>query len=276
MTTMKLEIKDPTKADIFTNMFQNIKLFTDNMNISFEKEQFYVQGMDSSHVSIFEINIAQEWFDTYEIKEPSVIGVSTPIFHKILNTRSIGHQISMEIGETDKDRMLIEFTSECQGTFDKSFHMPLMDIDTDRMLIPETEYDLEFIIDSKKMKSIIDELSHFGDAVSISFKDDTVLFASETAAEGAMKLKASIEDFDSCTVDDEATISSNYATRYIMWMTHFHKINKTCCVSIKNGIPMQFKYPIENKGEENDNEDNTSNQNYVRFFLAPKITDDDE
>ena len=61
-----------------------------------------------------------------------------------------------------------------------------------------------------------------------------------------------------------------------MWMTHFHKINKTCCVSIKNGIPMQFKYPIENKGEENDNEDNTSNQNYVRFFLAPKITDDDE
>jgi proliferating cell nuclear antigen len=294
MTTMKLEINDPHRADIFTHMFQNIKLFTDSVSITFEPDRLYVQGMDSSHVSIFEINLVKEWFDTYEISNPVSIGISTTIFHKILNTRNQEHQIAMTIGEDDPDRISVEFTCDSKGTFnskgtfDKSFHMPLMDLDTDRMLIPETEYDLEFTIGSKKMKSIVDELSHFGDTIGISFADDSVLFVSDTAAEGAMKLKASLDDFDTCTVDDEAVIDCGYATRYIQCMTHFYKLNKTCSLFVKSGIPLQFKYPIEGAGEggEGGEEDGEgceedgegceiSNQNYVRFYLAPKITDEE-
>ena len=85
MTSMKLEIKDIQKADMFIQMFQNIKLFTTALNIP--RKQIICSGNDSNHVSIFEINLLKEWFDIYELNSPTTIGISTIIFHKILNTR---------------------------------------------------------------------------------------------------------------------------------------------------------------------------------------------
>ena len=277
MTSMKLEINDIQKADIFTQMFQNVKLFSTSVCLTFEKERLYVQGMDNNHVSIFEINLVKEWFDNYEISNPTTIGISTTIFHKILNTRNADHKIILALEESNNDKLSIDFTCDTKGEFSKEFHMPLMDIDSEHMGIPETEYDLEFTISSKKMKSIIDELTHFGDTIKISYdnKNDNVHFEADTEAEGSMKLNASINDFDSCTVDDEAVIMSSYASRFIQFMTHFHKLNKTCTLFIQSGIPMQFKYPLDTL-ENNEEEIELEKQNYVRFFLAPKIDDQEE
>ena len=38
---MKLQISDHGRAEIFTNLFQHIKLFTDYINITFDKEKMY-------------------------------------------------------------------------------------------------------------------------------------------------------------------------------------------------------------------------------------------
>lgn len=281
MTDMRLEISNARKADIFTTMFQNIKLFTVSMSVTFDIDRLYVQGMDSGHVSIFEINLTKDWFDVYELSEPVTIGMSTIIFHKILNTRGADHTLMLALDADDQDRLNIEFRTEDKGEFNKSFHMPLMDIDTDHMCIPETDYDLEFTLASKKMKSIVDELSHFGDTLTISFADDTVFFAAETATEGSMKLKAGIEDFDRCAVDDEAKIECGYATRFVQFMTHFHKLNKACTLFIQTDVPMQFRYSLDVDGEgegggEGEKESTLEQQNYARFFLAPKISDSDE
>ena len=276
MTSMKLEINDIQKADIFTQMFQNVKLFSTSVCLTFEKERLYVQGMDNNHVSIFELNLLKEWFDNYEINNPTTIGVSTTIFQKILSTRNADHKIILSLEEENNDKLAIDFTCDNKGEFNKEFHMPLMDIESEHMGIPETEYDLEFTISSKKMKSIIDELTHFGDTIKISYDNqkDEVNFEADTEAEGSMKLNASINDFDSCTVDDEATIQSSYASKFIQSMTHFHKLNKTCTLFIQSNIPMQFKYPLDSS--QTDEEINIEQQNYARFFLAPKIDDQEE
>ena len=276
MTSMKLEINDIQKADIFTQIFQNVKLFSTSVCLTFEQERLYVQGMDSNHVSIFEINLLKDWFNNYEINNPTTIGISTTIFHKILTTRNADHKIILSLDESNNDNLSIDFTCDNKDDFNKEFHMPLMDIDSEHMGIPETEYDLEFTISSKKMKSIIDELTHFGDTIKISYdnENDQVHFQSDTEAEGSMKLNASINDFDSCTVDDEANINCSYASRFIQIMTHFHKLNKTCTLFIQTDIPMQFKYPLDNS--QSDEEIELEKQNYARFFLAPKIDDQEE
>jgi len=273
---MKLEITDIEKADIFTQIFQNIKLFTTSASITFSEDRLYLQGMDSSHVSIFEFNLMKEWFDVYEISGPTTIGINTIIFHKILGTRGPEHKIVLVLDEADQDKMSIDFVCDDKGIFNKEFHMPLMDIDVEHMGIPDADYELEFTLTSKKMKSIVDELAHFGDTINISFDNatDTVYFSAEMEAEGAMKLKASIDDFDSCTVDDEAKIDSGFATRFIQFMTHFHKLNKVCTIYIQNDMPLQFKYALDAIEVGNDTE--TNKQNYARFFLAPKISDMDE
>ena len=52
---MNIEIKDSKKCEQFVQMFQYIKLFSLHVNISFKLDNFFIQGMDSSHISVFEI-----------------------------------------------------------------------------------------------------------------------------------------------------------------------------------------------------------------------------
>ena len=66
---MNIQLKNEDKCSIFVNIFQNLKLFTTNININVNEEKFYIQGLDSSHVSIFELNLLSPWFNNYEIEK---------------------------------------------------------------------------------------------------------------------------------------------------------------------------------------------------------------
>ena len=76
---MLLQISNPTRADMFNVIFQNIKLFTDNINITFTAEQIDIQCIDPGHVAILEVHIGSDWFDKYELSdniESLVIGAN--------------------------------------------------------------------------------------------------------------------------------------------------------------------------------------------------------
>lgn len=64
---MHLQIKNPVRADMFSTLFQNLKLFSDNVNISFTEDQMDIQCIDSGQVAIVEVHIENSWFDKYEL-----------------------------------------------------------------------------------------------------------------------------------------------------------------------------------------------------------------
>ena len=66
----------------FVHIFQHLKLFSNNVNLRFDEDKLYVQGMDGSHVSVFELNITSSWFDEYTIEKDNVIGINSNILFK--------------------------------------------------------------------------------------------------------------------------------------------------------------------------------------------------
>jgi hypothetical protein len=54
---MNILISDLQKADIFEFAFQNMKLFTNSINITFSDTGLYIQSMDTANVSMFELKI---------------------------------------------------------------------------------------------------------------------------------------------------------------------------------------------------------------------------
>ena len=84
---MKLVIANKKKAQIFTAIFQNLNKFTADINIHFREDDFYIQGMDTSHCSMFEITLKKDWFEDYVNNENSVIGVNASVLYKIFNTK---------------------------------------------------------------------------------------------------------------------------------------------------------------------------------------------
>ena len=103
---MEILIKNPTNSEIFTTLFQHMKLFTENLNVYFHEDKVFIQGMDHAHVSIFEINLPILWFDEYKLETGITIGINTNMLFKVLNTRDKSHNIHLILNDENNEGKL--------------------------------------------------------------------------------------------------------------------------------------------------------------------------
>ena len=262
---MEFTIENTTKCGTFVQLFKHINSFTDSINITLDKDAFFIQGMDNSHISIFEMNILSTWFDKYTIEEPITIGINIGFFQKILNIRN--DEQTIHIYNLDSDKINIDFTCDKKDVYNNFFQLPIIDLDMEHLGIPETEYDLDIGMKSKSFKLLIDQLSNFGDVMNISYQNDEFKLQSTNDVEGSMEIKIGIDDLDSCSVEENLDFQNSYSIKFIHYMTQFFKISPTVHIHVSPDIPIQIKYLFDNTDEEQEN------ANYIRFFLAPKIND---
>lgn len=255
---MLVSINNLKKAEQFVHLFQFLKLFTNSLNILFNKDRFYVQGMDSSHVSVFEASLKSDWFDVYDVNEDTIIGVNVSLFFKILNIRSDSHKINIIQHEDNLD---VELISELKSEYNKFFNMPLMDLEIEQLNIQETDSSLIFSMESKKFKTLIDQFSNFGEDIEFKYSDDELMLISDNNTEGSMKINIKLDDMESCEVEENANFKCSYNLKIISNMAQFQKLTADVFLHISPEMPFQLIY-------------NLDDDNYVRFFLAPKISDD--
>ena len=127
---MNITITNSAKADLFGSLFQHIRLFTDHVNITFDKERMFMQSMDAARVSVFELTLPSTWFDVYEHTSPTPItlGIHATMLFKILNTRDKTQETQIIYDEVDNDKLFVNFTSNNASVFNKRFELPLIDL----------------------------------------------------------------------------------------------------------------------------------------------------
>ena len=64
---MEISISNIGRAELFSQLFQHVKLFTEHINLTFDKDRMFMQSMDSARVSVFELILPSTWFDSYNI-----------------------------------------------------------------------------------------------------------------------------------------------------------------------------------------------------------------
>ena len=266
---MKLTLRDPAKCEQFVTTFMNIKIWSETLNITIDNNRLYAQGMDPSHVALFEISLWNNWFDIYEVEDGCShhIGVSLPILNKLLKTWKSGYSIELKYKENDSS-MEIFF----DGPYAKAFQMSLMDIDMELLQIPPTEHPLEMAMPSDTWKELMDNMIMFGDTVSILCNEDHMKF--RVKEEGQLcSMKTTIESkdfyhFDFDTNHDDIRIS--YALGYLQKVCSFHKLSPHIYVHLNPEVPIQLSY-IFDTDHENDK------TNGICFYIAPKqIEEEDE
>ena len=254
---MRFEIADKKKRDIFITIFNNLKNFTDSIVLNIEQDRLYIQGMDNSHICVYELILQSSWFQVWDITEPQVFGLSLPIFNKILHICS--DKQSIHIHSDNNEDLQIDFTCDEKGEFDKHLKMPLMDIDMDRLHIPTMDYEVDIEMDSKKFKNLIDELANFNETLNIVCNENQVVLES-TSSEGTMNVVITTDDIDLLAVVEGKEINASFGIKYIAQMCQFHKLTTNCAIHITEDMPLQLKYKIDDEC-------------MMRFYLAPKIND---
>jgi proliferating cell nuclear antigen PCNA len=260
---MNISIKNTAKSEVFSQIFQHIKLFTEHIIIMFDKDKIYFQSMDSARISIFELYIPSTWFDVYNHdKEGTVpIGVNATLLYKILSTREKSQETQIIFDSNDEDKLFIHFVSEDKAVFDKRFEIPLVELDSEMMTIPEMESNAEFSISSTNFANIIHQLKLFGDTMDIECTEEKIELKSLSEGSGKMAVDILIDELSEYSIDEGENIHLSFSLNMLHNICQYHKISKEVHISLIRDSPMKIVYSL---GDENTK---------LIFYLAPKIGD---
>jgi len=162
----------------------------------------------------------------------------------------------------------IKLTFESQKS-DKlaEFELKLMQIDGESLGIPDADYSSEIKMPSGEFQRICRDLTVLGDTVTISTTSEGVKFAvSGDMGSGNIQLKGSQaaidSDSDAVTVKVEEETSLTFALRYLNLFSKGSSLANTVTLSLSTKVPLRVEYNLGTLG-------------YLRFYLAPKIDEDE-
>jgi len=147
-------------------------LFTE-VNFDANHAGLACQAMDSSHVCLCSVELPKALFqeDTYRCDRNVTMGLNMGILSKILKCSTNDETIRVSSAEEDSSNLVLHFEKPEKERISR-FDMKLIDIDSEHLGIPETEYDVEVRLPSSEMTRICRDLSQFGDTVTIKCDKD--------------------------------------------------------------------------------------------------------
>jgi len=261
---MNITINSTGKAELFGLLFQHIRLFTEHVNLTFDKEKMFMQSMDSSRVSVFEITLPSTWFDNYEHTSASAItlGIPATMLFKILNTRDKQQDTEIIYNEDD-DKLFVNFSSQNTSVFNKRFELPLIDLDCELMEIPYTESEAEYSIESTTFANLINQLKIFGDTIEIQCTEDKIILHSISIEAGKMLVDINIDELTEYSITEGEIMKLSFSLSMLHNICMYNKISKEVEIHLIKNFPMKIVYAL---GDDNAR---------FTFYLAPKIGDDD-
>lgn len=258
---MNIQISDKKKKDVFVSVFQVLKNCTSLICANLEVGRMHIQGMDKSHICLFDIKLDKTWFAKYDVSNNTRICFDTNVFHSIISTKGENQDLIITMEDAGQETLHIKFDSPDakKGDFKKSFKMPLADYDYDEMHIPEVDYDAEFSLSSKQISEMFSQLSNFGSDIIIKCSEEDISL-NTNGVTGEMRVDIPIDDLTSYSIVEGAEIKLTYSLAYMNKMCITNKLSTDIDFSLSNDRPMKIEYSL---GEDSS----------MVFFIAPKVED---
>jgi len=249
-------------GDVFKKVIDGIKELVSEGNVDCSEDGMSLQGMDSSHVALVSFMLRTGGFSEFDCENPCVMGVNFGHLNKILKCSTAKDKLTIRLLNTEMCQFVFENTAEDRSSL---FELKLLDIDAESLEIPETEYNCIVKMSSAEFKSVTSNLSQLGDTVQIRVTKEGVKFSTKGDIGNAELIcRASSGGGDNdveIEMSDEVDLS--FALRYLTLFTKCSSLSKTVSLSLSPEIPLVVEYTLEDLG-------------YIRFYLAPKLDDEDD
>jgi proliferating cell nuclear antigen len=177
---------------------------------------------------------------------------------KILKCAGNDDSVTMK---ADDDGDVVSFLFEGDDRT-SDFEMKLMDIDSEHLSIPETEYKCVVQMPSGEFQRIVRDLSVLGDTCTIGVTKEGVKFTvSGDLGTGNISRKQNTsaeKKEDRTSIDMEEPVELTFALQYLTSFTKATPLSDSVTLHMSKEVPLMVEYKVENFG-------------HLRFYLAPKI-----
>ncbi|KAG1670862.1 Proliferating cell nuclear antigen [Nymphon striatum] len=224
-----------------------------------------LQAMDTAHVSLVSLSLRSDGFDQYRCDRNISLGMNLGSMGKILRCSANDDVITIR-AQDDGDEVSFMFESPNQEKV-SNYQMKLMEIKAEHLGIPDTDYKCIVKMPSAEFQRICRDLSQLGDSVTISCTKSGVGFScSGDTGSGTVNLTQSSnvdKEDEAVTIEMTDPVSLTFALRYLNSFTKATALSGSVNLSMSPDVPLVVEYKMEDVG-------------YIRYYLAPKIEDDED
>lgn len=270
---MKIVLSNPKKVSQFACILRHLKNLSLDIEWLVDENKFYTQGMDSSHACLFELELKPDWFDIYEVEMSHSLGINCELIFKIFNCMGENQKIEISYNDTKDNMCITLLPHEGEKGIERQFELPLINLESELLDVPETEWSADIEMLSSEFSQLVDQLSIFGNDLRVRCNEEIILTGS--GENGKMNAIIQNEDILMYALEEDVTLDLNYSMPFVKEMASYSKLNKKVKINISNDIPMKIQYDLDDFMDNDDvtEDDEEVVNNYIRFFLAPKIED---
>ncbi|KAL1507432.1 hypothetical protein AB1Y20_008271 [Prymnesium parvum] len=223
-----------------------------------------LQAMDSSHVSLVALLLRADGFDHFRCDRNLQLGINLGSMAKVLKCCNNDDIVTLK-ADDNADAMTFMFENQTQDRI-SDFELKLMDIDSEHLGIPDTDYKAMISMPAGEFQRICRDLQILGDTVTIAVGKDGVKFSvSGEMGSGNMTIRQNTsvdtKEEEQVTIEMEEPVTLNFALRYLNFFTKATPLSGTVCLQLSKDVPLVVEYAMPDLG-------------HVRYYLAPKIEDE--
>ncbi|KAH7123939.1 proliferating cell nuclear antigen [Dendryphion nanum] len=252
------------QAATFKSVVEAIKDLVQDCNFDCNDSGFALQAMDNSHVALVSMMLKSEAFSPYRCDRNIALGINLGSLTKVL--RAAGKDDNLTIKAEDApDVVNLVFEAKDVDRISE-YDIKLMDIDQEHLGIPETEYAATITLPSSEFQRICRDLSALSESVSIECSKDGVKFTCNgDIGSGSIQLRARTEidkPDNNIEIDMTEPVSLTFSLKYLVNFCKASGLSDKVKLCLSNEVPLLVEYGL------------VSNS-YLRFYLAPKIGDEE-
>eukprot|EP00485_Elphidium_margaritaceum_P000434 CAMPEP_0202698260 /NCGR_PEP_ID=MMETSP1385-20130828/11534_1 /ASSEMBLY_ACC=CAM_ASM_000861 /TAXON_ID=933848 /ORGANISM="Elphidium margaritaceum" /LENGTH=267 /DNA_ID=CAMNT_0049354925 /DNA_START=53 /DNA_END=856 /DNA_ORIENTATION=- len=258
-------------GDVLKKLIGAIGDLVQDANFDCSDEGIRLQAMDSSHVSLVNLFLSVDSFSHFVCDAQHTLGLNLASLNKVLKCSKPKDCITLR-HEDDSDTLQLIF-ADTDDHRTLQFDLKLLDIDQERLVIPETEYASTVKMSSKEFKSVCSDFQTIGDSLGIACTKDGIKFSlSGEIGKGHViyRHNANIDDVNdldktpnTVLIRCQEPIAQNFAIRYLAFFTKATSLSKCVTLFMSADVPLVTEYRIDDIG-------------HLKYYLAPKIDDGDQ
>lgn len=163
------------QGGLLKKVLEAVKDLVTDANFDCSGSGFSLQAMDTSHVSLVSLLLRSDGFEHYRCDRNLSMGMNLTNMAKMLKCAGNEDIITMK-AEDNGDTVTFMFESPNHERI-SDFELKLMDIDSEQLGIPDTDYAATVKMPAAEFQRICKDLSSIGETVVISVTKDGVKFS---------------------------------------------------------------------------------------------------
>eukprot|EP01086_Lenisia_limosa_P002359 TRINITY_DN1533_c0_g1_i2.p1 TRINITY_DN1533_c0_g1~~TRINITY_DN1533_c0_g1_i2.p1 ORF type:complete len:264 (-),score=109.53 TRINITY_DN1533_c0_g1_i2:102-893(-) len=227
-----------------------------------------IQSMDSSMIALVSLLLRADGFEHYRCDHNASLGLNLANLNKILKCASNDDVLTLKTDDAaEANSLTITFEND-QKTRTSEFELKLIDIENEKLGIPDQQYQSKVTCSATRTQNIFRDLAVLGETVKITTSKEGVKFSVQgDVSNGHILLKQHEEAEEgkaneNVLIEMHEALSLDFALRYLNYFAKASSLSANCTLALSKDVPLVCEYTIEDFG-------------YIRFYLAPKIDEDE-